>query len=38
MAEKRNAYKILMGTQKERNHQEDQDVGVWKISKWILQR
>jgi predicted lipoprotein with Yx(FWY)xxD motif len=25
-------------SQKERDHKEDQDVGAWKILKWILER
>jgi hypothetical protein len=29
MGEKRNAYKILAGNQKERDHRADQDVGGW---------
>jgi hypothetical protein len=29
--EKRNAYRILVGNQKERDHQEDQDIGRWTI-------
>jgi hypothetical protein len=36
IGEKRNAYKILVGSQKERYHWEDQDVGGWTILKWIL--
>jgi hypothetical protein len=36
--EKRNAYRLLLGSQKERDHWEDQDVGGWTISKWILER
>jgi hypothetical protein len=33
MGEKRNAYGILVGRQKERDHWEDQDVGGWTILK-----
>jgi hypothetical protein len=35
---KRNAYRILVENQKERDHREDQDVGGWTILKWILER
>jgi hypothetical protein len=38
MGEKRNAYRILVGKPEERDHWEDQDVGVWTILKWILAR
>jgi hypothetical protein len=38
MGEKRNAYRILVGSQKERDHWEDQDVGGWTILGWILER
>jgi hypothetical protein len=38
MGEKRNAYRILVESQKERDHWEDQDVGGWTILKWILER
>jgi hypothetical protein len=31
MGEKRNAYRILVENQKEREHWEDQDVGGWTI-------
>jgi hypothetical protein len=34
--EKRDAYRILVGCQKERDHWEDQNVGGWPILKWIL--
>jgi hypothetical protein len=37
MREKRNAYSILVGRQKERDHCEDQNVGGWAILKWILE-
>jgi hypothetical protein len=38
MRENRNAYRILVGSQKERDHWEDQDVGARIILKWILER
>jgi hypothetical protein len=38
MGKKRNAYRILMGNQKERDHYEDLDVGERIILKWILDR
>jgi hypothetical protein len=38
MRKNRNAYRILVGSQKERDHYEDQDVGGWIILKWILER
>jgi hypothetical protein len=38
MGEKRNAYRILVENQKERDHWEDQDVCGWTILKWILER
>jgi hypothetical protein len=38
MGEKRNAYRILVGNQKERDHYEYQDISRWKILKWILER
>jgi hypothetical protein len=38
MVEKRNACRILVGNQKERDHWEDEDVGGWAILKWILER
>jgi hypothetical protein len=34
----RNAYRILMGKPEGKRHWEDQDVGRWTISKWILER
>jgi hypothetical protein len=37
MRKKRNAYRILVRSQKERYHWEDQDVGEWTILKWILE-
>jgi hypothetical protein len=33
MGEKRNSYRILVGSQKERDNYEDQDVGEWTILK-----
>jgi hypothetical protein len=36
MGETRNAYRILVGSQKERDHCEDQDVGGWTILKMDL--
>jgi hypothetical protein len=38
METKRIAYRILVGSQKERDHWEDQDVGGWTILKLILER
>jgi hypothetical protein len=38
IGEKMNAYKMLVGKPKGKNHWEDQDVGGWTISKWILAR
>jgi hypothetical protein len=38
LGEKRNAYRILVESQKERDHLEDQDVGGWTILKCILER
>jgi hypothetical protein len=39
MGETRNAYRILVGKPEgKRDHWEDQDVGVWTILKWILER
>jgi hypothetical protein len=35
MGEKRNAYRILAGSQGERDHWKGQDVGGWTILKWI---
>jgi hypothetical protein len=37
MGEKRNAYRTLVESQKERHHWEDQDLGGWTILKWILE-
>jgi hypothetical protein len=36
--EKRNAYRILMGSKKEGDHWEDQVVGRWIVMKLILER
>jgi hypothetical protein len=36
--EKRNAYRILVVNQKEKDQWECQDVGGWTILKWILER
>jgi hypothetical protein len=38
MGEERNAYRLLVGSQKERDHQENKDAGGWKILRQILQR
>jgi hypothetical protein len=38
MGEKRNAYRILVGEPKGKNHWEDQDVGRWTMLKLILDR
>jgi hypothetical protein len=38
MGEKRNAYRLLVGKQKERDHWEDQDVDGWAVLKWILDK
>jgi hypothetical protein len=38
MGKKRNAYRILVGSRKIRDHWEDQDVGGQIILKWILER
>jgi hypothetical protein len=38
MGEKRNAYRILWESQRERNHWEDQDVGGWIIVGGIWER
>jgi hypothetical protein len=38
MGEKRNACRILLENQKERDHWEYQDVGGLSILKWILER
>jgi hypothetical protein len=36
VGEKKNAYRILMGRQKEKDHWEDQGIGGWTILKWNL--
>jgi hypothetical protein len=36
--DKSNAYSILVGKPERKNHWEDQDVGGWKILKWIFER
>jgi hypothetical protein len=38
MEEKRNAYRILVKSRKEKDHWEAQDVGGWTILKWIIER
>jgi hypothetical protein len=38
MGEKVNAYRILVGNQKERDYYGDQDVGGWTVLKCILER
>jgi hypothetical protein len=38
MAEKRNAYRILVGKPEGKNRWEDLDLGGWTILKWILER
>jgi hypothetical protein len=38
VGKKRNAYRILVGNQKERYHLEDLDVGGRIILRWILER
>jgi hypothetical protein len=38
MGERRNAYRILVGNQRERDQLEDQDVGGWPMLKWILEK
>jgi hypothetical protein len=37
IGEKRNAYRILVGNPEGKRPLEDQDVGGWTISKWILE-
>jgi hypothetical protein len=37
MEERRNAYRILVGNPEGRNQWENQDIGGWTISKWILE-
>jgi hypothetical protein len=38
MGERRNAYRIMVGIQKEGDHWENQDVDGWTILTWILER
>jgi hypothetical protein len=38
MRDKRNAYRLLMGNPKERDHYEDHDIGRWIVLRWILQK
>jgi hypothetical protein len=38
MGEKRNVYRILVGKLEGKRPLEDQDIGGWTISKWILER
>jgi hypothetical protein len=38
MGSKMNAYRIFVGSQKEIDHWEDQDVWGWIIVKWVLER
>jgi hypothetical protein len=38
MGEKKNAYRLLVESQRERDHKEDQDVGGWIMSGCILER
>jgi hypothetical protein len=38
MVEKRNAYRLLVGSPEGKNHLEDQDVGWRIILGWILER
>jgi hypothetical protein len=35
---KKNEYRVLVGSQKERGHWEDKDVGEWTILKRILEK
>jgi hypothetical protein len=37
IGEKGNTYRILVESQKERNHKEDQDGSGWIILKWIIE-
>jgi hypothetical protein len=34
----RNAYRILVGKPKGKDHWEDQDVVEWTVLKWILEK
>jgi hypothetical protein len=38
MGEKRNAHRLIEGGQRERDHQENQDVGGWIIFRSVLER
>jgi hypothetical protein len=38
MGPKRNACRMLVGNQRGRDDYEAEDVGVWIISKWILEK
>jgi hypothetical protein len=38
MGEKRNEYRILAGSHKDKDYWEDQDVGGWTILKCILEK
>jgi hypothetical protein len=38
MGEKKNAYGLLVGSQRERDCWEDQDIGGWIILGWVLER
>jgi hypothetical protein len=38
IGEKKIAYRLLWESQKERDRQEDQDVGGWIILEWILEK
>jgi hypothetical protein len=38
MGEKRNSYRLLVGTPERKSHYEDQDVGGWITLGWILER
>jgi hypothetical protein len=38
LGEKRSTYRLLAGSQRERDHWEDQDVSGWIILGWILER
>jgi hypothetical protein len=36
MGEKRNAYRLFVGNQREGGHWKDQDIGGWIMLGWIL--
>jgi hypothetical protein len=36
MREKRTTYRLLVGNWREKDHQEDKDVGRWIILRWVL--